>query len=113
MDANVSKTFLLGQEILKDIFAKINTAGLSRTEQECLKSYLIYYLIFDIRAGFEADLENQANSDSEVKRGRWVEPKDIVCYKCSECGKYSNQEYGTEKPNFYPRCPHCGAYMET
>lgn len=48
----------------------------------------------------------------ERPKGKWIEPMDAKCYKCSVCGKYTNQEYGVDKPNFFDFCPKCGADMK-
>lgn len=44
--------------------------------------------------------------------GKWIDPQDPICYKCSNCGRYVNQEYGLSNPIFYHYCPWCGAKME-
>ena len=49
---------------------------------------------------------------TEGKTGKWIDPESPECYKCSACGKYTNQEYGLDKPLFYKYCPNCGARME-
>lgn len=46
-----------------------------------------------------------------VRHGRWIDPEDPVCYKCSVCGRAANQPYGYNVL-FYARCPHCGAKMD-
>ena len=46
-----------------------------------------------------------------IKHGKWIEPEDITCYKCSVCKKYVTQEYGLTEPIFWHYCPHCGALM--
>lgn len=48
----------------------------------------------------------------EVKRGRWIDPEDLTCYKCSVCGEYATQEYGLTEPIFWHYCPSCGAKMD-
>lgn len=42
------------------------------------------------------------------KQGTWVEPMDCVCFKCSVCGEYTNQE---TPDSYFPICPKCGAEM--
>ena len=46
-----------------------------------------------------------------VVRGNWIDPADYVCYKCSVCGQYHNQECGLNAPIFDNFCPNCGADM--
>lgn len=48
-----------------------------------------------------------------VNHGRWIDPEDPTCYKCSVCGKYATQEYGLNKPIFWRYCPNCGSYMDS
>lgn len=43
--------------------------------------------------------------------GRWIDPEDPICYKCSECGKYTNQ-IAWKTVKFYEYCPNCGAKMD-
>ena len=47
----------------------------------------------------------------EVRYGRWIDPEDLTCYKCSICGKYAAQKYGLTEPIFLRYCPNCGAKM--
>ena len=49
---------------------------------------------------------------AEVKHGRWEDPEDLTCYKCSVCGEYATQEYGLTEPIFWRFCPNCGALMD-
>lgn len=48
----------------------------------------------------------------ERKRGKWIDPEDLICYKCTACGMYANQGYGLDEPIFWDYCPNCGAEME-
>lgn len=48
----------------------------------------------------------------EVRHGKWIDPEDPTCYKCSVCGEYATQEYGLTGPIFWRYCPNCGAKME-
>lgn len=43
--------------------------------------------------------------------GKWIDPEDPTCYKCSVCGEYATQEYGLTEPIFWRYCPNCGANM--
>lgn len=47
----------------------------------------------------------------ERKRGEWIDPADLICYKCTACGDYANQGYGLDAPIFWDYCPNCGADM--
>lgn len=47
----------------------------------------------------------------ERKTGRWTDPADLICYKCTACGMYANQGYGLDEPLFWDYCPNCGADM--
>lgn len=47
----------------------------------------------------------------ERKRGKWIDPADLICYKCTACGDYANQGYGLDEPIFWDYCPNCGADM--
>ena len=44
--------------------------------------------------------------------GKWTDPADLICYKCTACGMYANQGYGLDEPIFWDYCPNCGAKME-
>lgn len=48
---------------------------------------------------------------SAQPHGRWIDPEDSTCYKCSVCGEYATQEHGLTKPIFWRYCPNCGAKM--
>lgn len=48
----------------------------------------------------------------EVRYGKWVDPEDLTCYKCSICGNYATQEYSLTEPIFWKYCPNCGAKMD-
>ena len=43
--------------------------------------------------------------------GQWENINDLECFKCSHCGKYTNQPWGTNGVILYPYCPNCGAKM--
>jgi rubrerythrin len=45
-----------------------------------------------------------------VVKGKWVDPFDCVCYRCTACGEYVNREDPEVPFNF---CPNCGADMRT
>lgn len=64
---------------------------------------------------FYGDREREAcqrGADAlEEKHGKWIDPEDPTCYKCSVCGKYATQEYGLNKPIFWRFCPNCGSHM--
>ncbi len=47
----------------------------------------------------------------ERKKGKWIDPADPICYKCTACGNYANQGYGLDEPIFWNYCPNCGADM--
>ena len=47
----------------------------------------------------------------ERKHGKWVDPADLICYKCTACGNYANQGYHLDEPIFWDYCPNCGADM--
>ena len=49
---------------------------------------------------------------SAERHGRWIDPEDPTCYKCSICGEYATQEYGLNEPIFWRYCPNCGAKMD-
>lgn len=49
---------------------------------------------------------------SVERHGKWIDPEDSTCYKCSVCGEYATQEYGLTEPIFWRYCPNCGARME-
>lgn len=47
-----------------------------------------------------------------MRHGKWIDPEDPTCYKCSVCGEYATQEYGLTEPIFWRFCPNCGAQMD-
>lgn len=47
-----------------------------------------------------------------VQHGKWINPEDSTCYKCSICGEYATQEHGLNEPIFWKYCPNCGAKMD-
>lgn len=47
----------------------------------------------------------------EVRHGKWEDPEDLTCYKCSVCGEYATQEYRLTEIIFWNYCPNCGALM--
>ena len=49
---------------------------------------------------------------SAERIGKWIDPQDTTCYKCSVCGEYATQEYGLTEPIFWRYCPNCGALMD-
>ena len=82
-----------------------------------LEKELKWEVMFDYDADYQYvtkyDIDNTPTADvAEVKRGRWIDPEDITCYKCSVCGKYAIQEYGLNAPIFWHYCPNCGAKMD-
>lgn len=48
---------------------------------------------------------------SEKTASEWIDTQYHGCYKCSVCGKDTEQEYGLTKPILYDFCPKCGADM--
>ena len=52
------------------------------------------------------------NLPSAERHGKWIDPEDSTCYKCSVCGEYATQEYGLTEPLFWHYCPNCGAKMD-
>lgn len=56
-------------------------------------------------------IDFQGNQYDEVRYGKWIDPEDPTCYKCSVCGEYATQEYGLAEPIFWRYCPNCGAKM--
>ena len=49
----------------------------------------------------------------EVRYGKWIDPEDATCYRCSVCREYATQEYGLNEPIFWKYCPNCGARMNS
>lgn len=47
----------------------------------------------------------------ERPQGEWINPADCICYQCSNCGEYTNNE-GTVKEGLFDYCPKCGAKMQ-
>ena len=47
-----------------------------------------------------------------VVHGRWINPDDAVCYQCSNCKEYANQDYGLTNAIFLKYCPNCGVRMD-
>lgn len=46
----------------------------------------------------------------EKPQGEWINPADCLCYQCSNCGEYTNNE-GTVAEGLFEYCPKCGADM--
>ncbi len=47
----------------------------------------------------------------ERPKGKWINPADCLCYQCSNCGEYTNNE-GTVAEGLFDYCPKCGADMQ-
>lgn len=59
------------------------------------------------------DAKYKCSDVVERKHGKWIDPADLICYKCTACGMYANQGYGLDEPIFWDYCPNCGAMMES
>lgn len=65
----------------------------------------------DLKPNKIHSIDFQGKQYDEVQYGKWIDPEDSTCYKCSVCGEYATQEYGLTEPIFWRYCPNCGAKM--
>lgn len=61
---------------------------------------------------YDGHLEGYTKAINEEKpQGEWINPADCLCYQCSNCGEYTNNE-GTVAEGLFDYCPKCGAKMQ-
>lgn len=80
-----------------------------------LKRYTENCVAYKLDADFADAVQQAADAIEELADrnvGKWVDPADLICYKCTACGMYANQGYGLDEPIFWDYCPNCGAEME-
>lgn len=103
MDKYIKKESAVNYPVMPKKYRKYPTMNLDDAYEQGWK---------DLKPDKIHSIDFQEKQYDEVRYGKWIDPEDSTCYKCSVCGEYATQEYGLTEPIFWRYCPNCGAKME-